>query len=744
MKLLLLTNLLNLFNPLTPPADSAHYLSEVEIVAPIKQQGVFEQSASTSTFTLQTIENKSITSPKDLSLFTPNFYQPDYGSKMTSSLYVRGLGARIDQPAMGLYVDNIPILNKNGYDFDFYDIRKIEVLRGPQGTLYGRNSIGGVINIYTLSPLNFDGTRFSAGYGNENTFDVNLSTYKRVTNKVSMSISVNHKQSDGFFVNEFNGEKADKFLSDGARMRYMHQISEKLLADYIVSFNTVKQDGFAYAYYDAQTNHIQPINHNDPCQYDRTAITNGLTFRYIKPSFIAESTTSFQYINDRMALDQDFLPQSYFTLVQSQNEKAVTQEFVLKQNKPKSAWQWINGIFGFYKHLKMSAPVTFKQTGIEELILKNANKKIQELLYPDGELWFAEDNFTIHSDFLMPNFGLSAYHQSSYSLDNWIFTAGLRFDIEYARIQYKNAALINYYFNEWNMSDSKPINSEMKGKQSVLFPEFLPKFSIMRLFNNGNIYVSLARGYKAGGFNTQIFSDILQSKMQKDLMREFGVSLIGGSSINDIPYKPEYSWNYEIGTTLHLLANKLTANAVAFYVDCTNQQLTVFPTEKNTGRKMSNAGQTRSYGAEISLNYADKKFRLDANYGFTNARFVKFDEGNNDYSGNFVPYAPQNTISLTGEYNLFVNKSYLHKIVLQANWNGAGKIYWNEDNSISQSFYSLLGAQISLVKGNARVSFWGKNILNEKYNTFYFKSIGNSFVQQGKPLQAGVSVLCEF
>ena len=90
------------------------------------------------------------------------------GSRMTSSIYVRGIGARIDQPVVGLNVDNVPFLNKDNYDFDMPDIARIEVIRGPQSTLYGRNTMGGLINIYTISPLNYQGSRVMAETGKGN------------------------------------------------------------------------------------------------------------------------------------------------------------------------------------------------------------------------------------------------------------------------------------------------------------------------------------------------------------------------------------------------------------------------------------------------------------------------------------------------------------------------------------------------------------------------------------------------
>ena len=99
---------------------------------------------------------------KGVSEIAPNFYIPDYGSRMTSSIYVRGIGARIDQPSVGLCVDNVPFLNKDNYDFDLVDIESIEVMRGPQSTLYGRNSMAGTVNVTTLSPLRRQGVRILA------------------------------------------------------------------------------------------------------------------------------------------------------------------------------------------------------------------------------------------------------------------------------------------------------------------------------------------------------------------------------------------------------------------------------------------------------------------------------------------------------------------------------------------------------------------------------------------------------
>ncbi|MBP5583386.1 MAG: Plug domain-containing protein, partial [Bacteroidales bacterium] len=142
------------------PSDTIVDIGLVTVSASIKNLGETDELAlASSSFNLKEIESKNLNSVKDASISVPNFYQPKYGSHITSSIYIRGFGSRIDQPAMGLVIDNVPIMNKNAFDFDFLDIRRISVLRGPQGTLYGRNSNVGVMDIHTISPLAWPGTK---------------------------------------------------------------------------------------------------------------------------------------------------------------------------------------------------------------------------------------------------------------------------------------------------------------------------------------------------------------------------------------------------------------------------------------------------------------------------------------------------------------------------------------------------------------------------------------------------------
>jgi len=343
----------------------------------------------------------------------------------------------------------------------------------------------------------------------------------------------------------------------------------------------------------------------------------------------------------------------------------------------------------------------------------------------------------------MPVYGMSAYGQSEFRLNRLKFIAGIRFDFENTAIKYNNFSLVNYQLEPF-MSSPKSLITKMNDKSEMSFFEIMPRFSIMYNVNAGNnLYLTMARGYKTGGFNTQIFSDVLQNKMMENLMEEFGVYIDGNGMYDTseaISYKPEYTWNYETGSRFKILENIINGSVSVFYINCKNQQLTVFPPGKSTGRLMSNAGHTRSYGIELSIGFRYENFNITGNYGYTNARFISFKDGENDYSEKYVPHAPQNTVAINGEYYFNFNKKLIDRLTFQIDWRGVGKIYWSENNNLFQPFYGLTGASVLLKKGGLTFVVWGKNLTNTGYNTFYFKSVGNSFVQQGKPFHAGISL----
>lgn len=233
-----------------------------------------------------------------------------------------------------------------------------------------------------------------------------------------------------------------------------------------------------------------------------------------------------------------------------------------------------------------------------------------------------------------------------------------------------------------------------------------------------------------------MFSDVLQQRLM-------GVMGIGTSyRIADIiTYKPEKSWNFEVGTHLGTTDGKLRTDISAFYIHVSDQQLTTFPDGTTTGRMMTNAGRTRSFGGEISLRYQPiHQLALQSAYGYTNAKFTHYNNGKADYSGRYLPYAPQHTLFVSATSDLPLNCSWCNSIELSADLNGAGPIYWDEANTRRQNFYAQLGLSATLHAPKWSLSIWGKNLTDTKYDTFYFVSMGNEFLQEGKPITFGATL----
>lgn len=716
------------------PVDT-FMLQAVDVVASLKLEDEEKGAYSSTGYGRVALEQRHIYSFKELSSVVPNFYQPDYGSRMTSSMYVRGFGSRIDQPVVGLNVDGVPVMNKNLYDFDLFDVDNLQVIRGAQSTLYGRNTAGGAINVRTLSPLNFQGKRLMLEYGNENNVRVKASHYAAINNKTGWTANVFYNHSDGFFMNKERGENCDAGDSFNARFSIHWQPTNRLGVSNSITAGYVDEGGYAYRFYDKETASLAPVAYNDACTYRRFTVSDGFAFRYRFDDFTLSSITGYSFINDRMRLDNDFLPDDYFTLGQYQKEHSVTQEIVAKSSDEKAV-KWLGGLFAFYKHKSLDAPVFFKKDGIEKLILENANAFLED--FPGYLLSFKETAFPIEDEFKIPAYGAALYGRLTYSLGCFDFSAGLRFDYEYSSMDYNSFARLHYKFLK-ESQEYEYLESVFKGNNSVDSYEFLPCFSVNLHHKWGNTYFSVGKGYKAGGFNTQLFSDILRKKLTEDIISSNSTDGSSEDASSTI-YRPETNWTYELGTNLRPFSDaSLCISATLFYIDCRNQQLTVHP-KGSAGRAMSNAGRSHSYGGEISVNYAIGDIVLDCSYGYAHAEFKEFADGDSDYSGNVLPYAPRETVSANLCYNIPVSRDFANHLRLNVGWSGVGRIYWNESNTLTQAFYGLLSASLSWEKRFIGVSLWGKNILDEEYNAFYFNSIDNDFFAQGKPRQVGVSL----
>lgn len=795
------------------PKDTTRVIDIEEVIViatPKENNRLRQQPLSATSFSQGDMRNNSVTSVKSLSGLVPNLFIPDYGSKLTTSVYVRGIGSRINTPAVGLYVDNIPFIDKSAFDFNYSDIERIDVLRGPQGTLYGRNTMGGLIRVFTKSPFSYQGTDISLGAATYNNYKASVNHYHRISDKFAFSAGAFYEHEGGFFENVArNNEKIDKGDEVGGRMRAIWLPKDNLKLDFTVNYEYSNQGGYPYQltslsetdiYYQDLKGDLGKVAYNNECGYMRHLLNGGLNLEHQADNFILSSVTGFQYLKDEMNLDQDFTRKNVYTMSQRQNSKTISEEIVLK-SKPGRRWQWTTGVSGFYQWLETEGPVTFHEDGINWLnntINSNANKYMPEI--PMGptmsmKMVFSDvingNTLNIPGYFKTPVFNTAIFHQSTFNdlfgAEGLSFTVGLRMDYENLKMNYNSGVNYTHTYSLSGDMGSRKItmipetefsqNVKYEGDLGHDYIQLLPKFAIQYDFNNNNnIYATVSKGYRSGGYNIQMFSDILQNDMKSNNMSDVAKKTI--ETLDKMPagmiseemkqkiigmmngmaqkvetdvksttlYKPEYSWNYEIGSHMTMFDGRLQADVAAFYMDTHDQQISRFAAS-GLGRITVNAGKSRSIGGELALKaQITDAFSLNGNYGYTHATFTDYvvsDEVN--YNGNYVPFVPQHTFNIGGQY-IFRMKSgaWLDNIMLNANYKGAGRVYWTEQNNAYQNLYGTLNGRISLNKGNGQIGIWINNALNTKYQAFYFESMNRGFAQMGRPMQIGVDLRCRF
>ena len=711
-------------------------LGEVTVTAIKQSADLRSQATSLTVIGRKEAERNQVLSVKTAADLVPNLFIPDYGSRMTSTVYVRGIGTRIDQPAVGLTIDNVPVMTKENYDFDLMDISRFEMLRGPQNTLYGRNTLGGLMNIYTLSPFNYQGTHAVIEGASHGSWRVGASRYELLNQNLGISLSTQYNSTKGEFTNQYNEERCDWERQFSARAKMEWRNFDGWHVANVLSFTTSRQGGYPYEWVDTGE-----IAYNDTCFYNRTSVTDGLTVRKDFDRFTLSSITSYQYLDDNMTLDQDFTVHDYFTLTQKRREHAVTQDFIARSHEKAEGYNWLLGASGFYRRYTMDAPVTFYDYGIEQFIENHVNNAIPE--YP---IEWDTRSFVLGSHFTSPNWGAALYHESTYHWGQWTLQAGVRLDYEHARLNFHSethTGYNTYVLATGALFSHENIDIDDHGTLNKDFFDILPNASLSWhpwAGKNHTVYLAFSRGSKAGGFNTQMFSDVLQQR----LMGMMGIGLQYDVD-KMVGYKPEKAWNYELGGHFECWNGRVQSDMDVFFMDCRDRQLTVFPPGTTTGRMMTNAGKTHSWGTEFAISVSPTELtRLSLSYGFTHATFKDFNDGKADHSGKRVPYAPMHTLFAEASHSIKVGGSSNRLLTLAANVRAAGDIYWDEANTLRQPFYALLGASITWRQRHYSLQLWGRNLTDTQYKTFYFVSIQHPFLQRGHGRQLGATLRLNF
>ena len=771
-------------------ADTSRVLDLDEVIVISQPKESFrlrQQPLSSTLFSGTDVSNLGVRDLRELSSFVPSFSMPVYGSRYTSSMYIRGIGSRVNSPSVGMYVDGIPLASKSQFNFHSYQLDRVDVLHGPQGTLYGMNTEGGLVRLYSRSPFNYQGTDVKVGYGMKNYKTVEASHYNKVGEKLAFSLAGFYEGQDGFFKNQTTGDKADQYDEAGGKLRLMFQATPRWLFDYIADYQFVRQNGFPYGVMDETSGTTLDPSSNRQGNYRRNMFNTGLSLSYSGHDISFYSTTSYQFLRDHMLMDIDYLPGDFMHMQQHQTQHALTQELTLKGHHS-SRWNWTTGAYGSYLWLNTNAPVYF-DSEMNQFLSKNirdyayygmlnsmAARYIAQGMTQEQALKMAAGIIeraggcsidltlqTIPGTFFTPQTNLGLYHESNILiLPRLTATLGLRYDYSQQRIDYKTSAVMTLDESVMGVNVNARVSSLLQDKHSRDFNQLLPKFGLSyEVGNNGsNIYATVSKGYRAGGFNMQMFSDILQTELQASAQQARGNMEIAHDAadydniLKTISYKPETSWNYEFGTHLNLLGQRLQLDFAGFYMQVRNQQLSVMAGNYGFGRMMTNAGKSSSCGIELSLRGStfDNHLTWAASYGYTRAVFKEYSDtiGGQfvDYKDKRVPFIPEHTIGGMADYRFDFGGSFIRSFTIGANVSAQGKTYWDEQNTYSQDLYTVLGAHACLDFGALSVNIWGRNLTDERFNTFAFDSAATGqklfFAQMGNPFQMGVDLKFHF
>lgn len=663
-------------------------LDDVNVRATRETHKVRELPASVSMIGKVTLERQQAASLKDVTGLVPNFFMPEYGSKLTSPVYIRGIGSRINSPSVGLYVDNAPYFEKSSFDFDFFEIERVEVLRGPQGTLYGRNTMGGIINVYTRSPFREQGTRAGVSMGTYGHIRANVTSYFKPGRKAAFSLSggVNHR--DGFFVNSYTSEAADMMNSYSGRMRAEYYLTDALKAELVVNYENSRQGGYPYMVYH-DTMSVTDVNYDSFSYYNRNMLANSLVLKYELPSVLVTSSTSWHYFNDFQAIDQDFTPASLFFVTQGQASHTLSNEIIVKPVR-EGRYRWVTGAFVFNQTMYRDVNLAYGDDGVVRYGLPGPASTLKTY-----------DN---------PTSGAAVFHQSTLSgifTEGLYLTAGMRLDYEKSGLGYEYFRTIMN-----NTTQLGEFVSDLK------FFEVMPRFALGYSVNERqSFYLTASRGYKTGGFN---------STFERE---------------EDRTFMPESSWNYEAGFKVSSRSNRFHGDFSLFFIDWKNQQ--IYQTvPSGQGSMLKNAGRSVSRGAEASITgLLPLNTEYSFSYGLTEALFRDHKvNATTDYSGNRVPFVPATTIFAAVSKPIVLNRGFIERITFNLNYSGTGRIYWSESNSTYQPYYGTLGGFVSFSLDKVSLELWGKNLTNTSYHAFRFDALGNSYVQKGRPLWIGLNL----
>lgn len=721
-------------------------VAEVVVTAQKRAENLQDVPISITALTAETLKSKGVSNLLALSGLSPGLQIKTDDNAANPRIFIRGVGVNDFNPstasAVGIYVDGVYVASPLAQLASFYDLQQVEVLRGPQGTLYGRNTTGGAINVTTKKPTNDFTADAALEYGRFNALNFQGGVGGPIVkDQLSFRLSGTWVKDDGYTLNRLTGNRGNDADRWGLRGILRYTPNDKLTVD--VSANLSQSRGGSIMAYNrslvAQTPEaslpFDPSVGYSPCKpdyYTSGQCTNilgyantsnnlyqgdyrfegkdvlklfgaSVTASYDLGPATLVSVTSYQRAARDDLEETDANPLQVFTGHYIARQETTSQEFRIQSNGH-TRLRWVGGLYLAYDYLNNNSTYDILRD------LRNPTPGNPSGADPANSI--ALFGWPLHQE----TKSYALFGQADYDLtERLTLTMGLRFSVDDKEFHYvseaEGGAIPIFKFDGF-----KTFNS-LSGRLGVQY----------KLNDDVNLYATYNRGYKSGGF----FSG--QTTEPADLG----------------PYKDEVVDAYEIGAKTQLFDRRLRANVSAFYYDYKNLQVyTTIQRGVLSVQYFTNASAARIYGAEAELQ-ANPIQGLDLSLGVSllSAEYRNFVSVGNDYSGNTLPSAPKASVNGTARYE---HPLPVGSLVGQVDFTYRTKVFFDTANTerLSDPARTFVNAQLGwkLDDGRYEVGIWGRNVFNETniVDITPIPGLGFDIFSVGQPRTYGVYLRAKY
>lgn len=685
--------------------EAANTPEEIIVTARKREESLTDIPAAITALSQEALEDLGASGLSDISGFAPNLtIVAGSAQSNAASIFIRGIGQRDSlqtfEQGVGMYVDGVYYSRMQGSMMRLFDVERIEVLRGPQGTLYGKNTIGGAVNIVTRDPFEAGG-RAEIEYG---AYDLKSGSFYGafpVGDASAISLAARYVNRDGYYTDAFNGTEYHDDNVFSGRIKLATRPSDSLT----LTFAADLMDIDVGQYLGRAESHLFVVDlvngptvvRDAPGPFDGKTMAssidpdNGQSNTHWGLSFTAEwdlsenskltSITSYRHMNPVQWLDADGSEFEIGDVWATWVHEQMSEELQLSTEG--AHWDAIFGAFF----------MTEKSVAVQESFLNGY------ILAAGEQVGFTQPG---HDTQKVKNIALFG-HANIELGERTTLSLGARWsqdDKDFERVsETTTGGVITGVFE-----------FEGSGKWSAFTPSGTLDF---RLSETSHIYARIARGFRSGGFNGRMFS-----------------------AADAEPFEPEYVWSYEAGLKGRVMDGRVTYGITGFFNDYTNYQARVAVAIDRDDQAAGfnfptiNAAKLEIYGAEFEVKAEMDALTLWANVGLLSASYKEFLDDQRDRTDQEPIRAPDVTLSGGILYEVDLDANGI--VGLSADVRYVGAYYTSVDNSefLYEDGYALVGAHARWVDADetwyARAGV--KNLFDAIYqvDAFEFRTLGNA------------------